>query len=775
MEKNEPYWIAGKEEGRRLETRVLDERIQEAVAEGRRFIKVKAHGQHGIGGRLWGAGDESVRMEIHGSSGQRVGAMGFPNTYIEVMGPVSDDVGWLNAGAEIVVHGNATNGAANAMAQGKIFIGGGAGARAMTMTKYNPRFAPPELWVLGSVGDYFAEFMAGGIAVICGHEAQDPENVIGYRPCVGMVGGRIFFRGPHKGFSRADAKAVPVKDDDWAWLTENLKVFLEKIDRAPLLETLSIRDDWQLLEARSPLERATRPRRSMRVFLESVWEKELGEGGLIGDLSDLDRSPVPVITTGELRRFVPVWENRKYMAPCEAACPTGIPVHERWRLIREGHVDEAVDLALSYTPFPATVCGYLCPNLCMDACTRHTAQMVPVDVKQLGRASINAQVPDVPPLTGKRIAVIGGGPSGISVAWQIRQKGHEPVVFDMEKTLGGKIASAIPQSRVPEEVVHAELDRVRSLLPHVHLQQKLTGDDLEQLKADYDFVVIAVGAHRPRILPVPGKEKMIPGLHFLKQTKQGKGRVGKRVVIIGAGNVGCDVATEAHRMGAEDITLIHYRKPPAHGREKKAAEAVGAKFRWPCHTRAVTDEGVEIHTGEVIPADTVISATGHEPDMDLPGTVATEGGFIKVNELYQTTDSRIFAIGDAVKPGLLTDAIGAGRKAAQAIDDMLSGRRPRVESRRVIDYGRINLEYFDPRIATFDGVRSCAEQCSSCGVCRDCGLCAVICPQDAISRKPGARGDFEMVVDPEKCIGCGFCAGACPCGVWTLVENAPLE
>ena len=115
--------------------------------------------------------------------------MGFANTVIEVFGPVSDDVGWLNAGADIIVHGNAANGAANAMAQGKIYIDGEIGARGMTMTKHNPRFEPPELWVFGKAGDSFAEFMAGGIAVICGFEPQTKENILGYRPCVPFADG----------------------------------------------------------------------------------------------------------------------------------------------------------------------------------------------------------------------------------------------------------------------------------------------------------------------------------------------------------------------------------------------------------------------------------------------------------------------------------------------------------------------------------------------------------------------------------------------------------
>ena len=221
------YTIQGRVDGIRASSRILEEQIQGAVAEGHRNIEVEAHGQHGIGGRLWKAGDDPVHIKITGSSGQRVGSFGFDNTFIEVMGPASDDLGWLNAGAEIVVHGNVANGVCNAMAQGKAYIAGDIGSRGMTMTKANPRFAPPELWVLGSVGDYFGEFMAGGVAVICGHEAHHPENVMGYRPMVGMVRGKVFFRGPHDGFSQRDAKMAALSDDDWQWLCDNLKIFLE--------------------------------------------------------------------------------------------------------------------------------------------------------------------------------------------------------------------------------------------------------------------------------------------------------------------------------------------------------------------------------------------------------------------------------------------------------------------------------------------------------------------------------------------------------------------
>lgn len=769
--------ISGRENGTRIESRVLEERIQAAVAQGHTRINIEAYGQHGIGGRLWQAGDNKLRVRIEGPAGQRVGSMGFGNTRIEVMGTTSDDVGWLNAGAEIVVHGHAGNGAANAMAQGKIFVAGNIGARGMTMTKANPRFEPPELWVLGSVGDYFGEFMAGGVAVICGQEPQNRENVLGYRPLVGMVGGKVFFRGPHAGFSQADAKLVPIDDDDWRWLTGGLRTFLKNIQQHELLFTLlTQREQWQCLQARSPQERMGRTKRAMASFHKEVWDGTLGKGGLVGDLTDLDRSTIPVITRGELRRFVPVWENYKYKAPCEASCPTGIPVQERWRLVREGRVDEAVDMALAYTPFPATVCGYLCPNLCMQSCTKQSAFMAPVDVTQLGQASAKAKTPELPPLSGKRIAVIGGGPAGISVAWQLRLKGHEAVVYDTAKRLGGKITGSIPESRIPKEVLEKEIDRINDVLPHVHLQQRLTKAETDQLIADYDFVVIAAGAQKPRTLPVPGNERLTTALDFLSASKKGAAKVGKRVVVIGAGNVGCDVATEAARLGAEDILLLDVQEPASFGKEREEAERVGAKFRWPVFTRAIVKEGVQLDSGEIIPADSVFISIGDAPDLTfLPDDVAVERGFVKVDENYQTSNRKVLAIGDVVRPGLLTDAIGAGRRTARIIDDVAAGRRPTADPRTVIDLNRISLEYYDPRVVSYDNLDHCGSQCASCGQCRDCGICVATCPESAISRIETQEGRFEYAVDAERCIGCGFCAGACPCGIWNLIENAPLE
>jgi NADPH-dependent glutamate synthase beta subunit-like oxidoreductase/Pyruvate/2-oxoacid:ferredoxin oxidoreductase delta subunit len=402
--------------------------------------------------------------------------------------------------------------------------------------------------------------------------------------------------------------------------------------------------------------------------------------------------------------------------------------------------------------------------------------LAPVDVTEIGKASVQARLSELPALSGKRVAVVGGGPAGISVAWQLRRKGHEAVVYDMSEALGGKIASVIPDSRIPKDVVSAELDRIRQVIPHVHLQQSISRDEFDRLRDDFDFVVVATGATKSMVLPIPGGEKMIPAFDFLVKAKTGELKPGKRVVIVGAGNVGCDAATEAHRLGADDITLIDIQEPASFGKERAAAEAAGAKFRWPVFSEAIVPEGVRLKSGETLPADTVIVAIGDKPELGyLSEDISTERGYIVVNEFYQTSVPKVFAIGDAVIPGLLTDAIGSGRKTAQAICEMIDGRRPVVDPREMIDVQRVSTEYFDPRVTAFDDLGHCGSQCASCGSCRDCGICVTSCPESAISKFEKENNEFEYVVDESRCIGCGFCAGACPCGVWNLVENEPIE
>lgn len=899
--------IAGRKGEKRISSRVLEEMIQNAVDQGHRTIEIQAYGQHGIGGRLWRNGNEKIKLRIQGHSGQRTGSLGYPDTEIEIMGPASDDIGWLNAGAEITVHGNASNGVMNGGAQGKVYIGGDIGARGMTMTKHNPRFDPPELWVLGSAGDYFGEFMAGGIAVICGFNKHSGNSVLGYRPLVGMVGGKVFFRkehtgvhagihaeahtgrhagqyageyagrhtgnyaeehtgrhpgrypggsskghaeehaekhwGEHTDFSEKDARLIPISDVDWDWLCSNLNIFLEKIKKKELFDQLSRRSEWQLIRALTPLEKMVTPDAlSMTTFRQDVWARELGRGGLFGDLQEVERGKIPLITKGGWRRMVPVWEHARYKAPCQANCPTGIPVQERWHLIRNGLVDEAMSMGLKYTPFPATVCGYLCPSPCMASCTKNIQYMTPVNVRLLGQAGEDTELPEPHGLSGipnkntsgsknsdnknnidnsdnknnnnnsiknnnsknskqnndngkensnskrnnnkrnnsdKKIAVIGAGPGGISAAWHLTLKGHNTVLFDASKHIGGKISLIIPSSRIPQQTLEKELNRVKKLIPDIRLEQKITQKSFKKIKNDFDFVVVAAGAGKPRMLPIPGIEHALSANDFLAQAKTDSAKPGKSIVIIGAGNVGCDVATEAHRMGAETITLIDVQKPASFGKEREDAEAVGATFHWPCFTKEISPEGLLLNDGELLEADSVIISIGDVPDTEFMGRdIATRNGFISVNDFNQTSDPAVFAIGDIVGPGLLTEAIGAGKRTAEAIDSIIAGKEldlaDLVDTRPEIETSRVSLEYFNPMIREYDSLDQCGSECASCGRCRDCSICVHACPEGAIERFEKEDGDFEYKADPEKCIGCGFCKGACPCGIWDLVTNEPL-
>ncbi len=781
MTTNDYIYISGKREEKRIPSRVLEEIILQHIKSGHRHLEIEAFGQHGIGGRLWDAA-EKTHIRVLGHSGQRAGSMGNANTQIEIMGPASDDIGWLNAGAEIIVHGNASNGAMNGAAQGKVYIGGNLGARAMTMTKCNPRFEPPELWVLGACGDYFGEFMAGGIAVICGIDSDTETQVLGHRPLVGMVGGTVFVRGNVEGFSEKDAKRIPMSDKNWEWLLSNLETFLNKIKKPELLASLSDPTGWHVLTSKSPQEKASGSERpSMGWFRDQVWDKELGRGGLIGDLQETEKGTIPLVAKAEMRRYVPVWEQGKYISPCQASCPTGIPVQDRWAMVRADNIDEAISTGLEYTPFPATVCGYLCPSPCMASCTRNQATMTPIDVRLLGRAGKDVPPPTPAKKSKKKIAVIGAGPGGISAAWHLTLKGHTVTIFETGNTIGGKISSAIPDSRIPKETLDTELTRIKALIPDIRLEQKIDQAEFSKIKYDYDFTIVAAGAKKPRTLPIKGIEIAVAANDFLESAKEtgknkaGKTKIGKRMVIIGAGNVGCDVATEAHRLGAREIILIDVQKPAAFGKEKEDAQGCGAQFRWPLFTKEITSKGVLLQDGELLEADTVVISIGDIPDLDFIGDeLAIANGFVTIDKFGCTSDPRVFATGDVVGPGLITDAIGGGKQAAQVIDQIIDGKKPDLGQRLpMIDKNRIRLEYYDPRNQP-DELSSCGADCASCGNCRDCGICVAICPEAAIERKALGKSEFEYIVDPDKCIGCGFCKGACPCGIWNLVPNSPL-
>jgi NADPH-dependent glutamate synthase beta subunit-like oxidoreductase/glutamate synthase domain-containing protein 3/ferredoxin len=762
-------------DGQRISSKDFEELVQAAAKKAKHLV-LETYGQHNVGGRLMPA-DGPFRLELTGPAGQRLGCMGQPGTTIVCKGPASDDVGYLNIGADIIIHGDATNGVCNAMAQGRVMVKGSIGARGLTMTKWNPDYARPELWVLGSVGDTFAEFNCGGIGVVCGIEPKNPKNILGYRPCVGTVGGWIYYRGATDDtYSRSNVRECEPDDGQWQWLMDRMPGFLEAINRKDLLKTLSKRKEWKMLMAITPQERALMFSGPMPMaeFRAKVWDKAFG-GDPLRDLAPgLDRSPIGLIESGELRRRRPYWANHEAAAPCTFYCPVHIPTIDRLRLIRDGRLDEAYQLVLRHTPFPGSVCGAICPNLCMQGCSRQTVDQS-IDVAMLGRSIKDAPPPEEAPSIGKKVAIIGGGPAGMNAAWQLAQAGVEAHIFEKDDKLGGKLAQVIPWDRLPKAIWDSEIERFMGMKNiRVHFKVTMTKTKFSQLKKEYDFVIVAVGTHEPRRLPFPGNERVIAALDFLKSAKSDKPMpVGKQVVIIGAGNVGCDVACDAYRLGAEQVTLVDIQKPLAFGKEKAAAEALGATFRWPVMTREVTAEGLITAEGDLIPAQTVIISIGDIPALNfLPKTVecVTVGGaaWLKADKAGRTTDPKIFAVGDVERPGLATNALGGGKNTADFIIATFKGEKWHPFDKKVITIDRLTLEHYCPEPAGSTPEAE-ADRCLSCGKCRDCHLCETICPTSAISRRdvPTEVG-YEYISDDDKCIACGFCRDTCPCGIWVM-------
>jgi NADPH-dependent glutamate synthase beta subunit-like oxidoreductase/glutamate synthase domain-containing protein 3/ferredoxin len=772
--------INGNVNGKRVSSKELEEQLQKAVKDGARDLTVKANGQHGIGGRIFPRG-EKVSVSIEGTAGQRVGSMGMDGTEIVVKGSTSDDTGWLNCGAIITVLGDVANGAHNAAAQGKLYVQGGGGARCDTMTKKNPRFPDLESWYFRGVGDSFAEFKAGGIAVVCGVDPRDPENILGYRPGVGMVGGTIYFRGPIKDeYPKADVKVVDLSEQDWQWLTTNMKPYLQAIDRMSQYQELT-KDisSWKKMISYTPAEKAKakgKLKMSLTDFRVNVWEKGVGQGGMFGAYVKHDRTVLPYVTTGEERRNKPVWKNDRYLPPCAYACPSRIPSHRRASLLRQGRTAEALALVLQYSPLPATVCGTVCPNLCMTDCTRGRVDQ-PLNIKEYGSAALNLKAPKKAKATGRSVAVIGGGPGGLSAAWQLGLKGHTVDLYEAGPKIGGKIEMCIPRERLPKKILDTELARFAEIGVKVHIKTPVDRKKFDTIYQDHDLVVIAVGAHEARTIPFPGSESMVAGIDFLKEINFGKPKSlkGKNVIVIGAGNVGMDIACQAWDLNAASVTCVDVQRPAAFGKEMELAASKGTKVLFPKITERYDAAAKKIYfkDGTSLDADTVIISIGERPVLDfLPTSIETNRGYIVVNDLGQTSDLKVFAIGDATKPGLVTHAIGAGKVAADKIHSMLMNTDYTPEERVMIPYDRIKTQYYEVcRTDIKFAPRKEADRCMSCGSCRDCGMCVESCYYGAITRNVLPNKSYEYVVDESKCIGCGFCAGICPCGVWEMTES----
>ncbi|WP_298036262.1 FAD-dependent oxidoreductase [uncultured Desulfuromonas sp.] len=764
-----PAQIIGFEDNKRISTQKLLQQIYAALEEGQTEFEVLSSGHHNIGGPLWTEDGTPLRFTVR-NPGQRVGSFGLDGTEIVVEGPAPADAGWLNAGATLTIKGDGGDTTAHCAAAGKIYVAGRVGTRSGSLMKHDPAYEPPEFWVMKNTGSFSFEFAGGGIAVVCGYGCEDLDSILGDRSCMGMVGGTIYVRGPVKGLSE-DVWLLDLDDADRQFLRAGMPVFLDKVDRTQLLETLTDFSQWKKVVAKTYEERRVHSRITMREYRLDKWV----EGSIFGDVVQDDYDQIAgLVNAGDDRLKVPHWQDKRYGAPCQVSCPSAIPTQDRINLLRQGKTQEALELVLQYSPFPGSVCGEVCPNLCMDACTRQYLDH-PVAMKELGKLSLDAASPKAKKATGKKVAVVGGGPGGLSAAWQLRLLGHQVTVYEADKEVGGKLMQVIPDERLPRELLKTEIARIRKMGVDIKTETPVDAPLFETIREQSDAVVIASGAHNPVVIPFPGHERMVKGLYFLKEINSGKRpSVGEKVVVLGAGNAGMDVCLGAYAMGAKQVTAVDIQRPAAYKHEIDHVKALGGEIRWPVFTEKITDKGLVTKDGELIAADTVIIAIGERPDLSyVPREWLSDKGMMDVDACRQVTGAPgVFAIGDTIQPGLLTHAIGNGREVAEHIDTFLSGAelvpRKKLET---IPQSCLSKELFKPqnrgRFCVVDA-KTETNRCLSCGTCRDCSMCLEACPEGAIRRVEKDGGEYEYVSDDHLCIGCGICSGICPCGIWAM-------
>jgi NADPH-dependent glutamate synthase beta subunit-like oxidoreductase/Pyruvate/2-oxoacid:ferredoxin oxidoreductase delta subunit len=756
---------------KRISTQLLLQQIYAALDAGATEFEILSSGHHDIGGPLWTEDGTPLKFRVK-NPGQRVGAFGLEGTEIIVDGSAPADAGWLNAGAELTILGDGGDTTAHCAAAGKIYVAGRVGTRSGSLMKHDPAYDAPEFWVLKNAGSFCFEFMGGGVAVICGYGREHLDSVLGDRACMGMVGGTIYVRGPVSGLSD-DVWMLDLDAGDQAFLKQGLPAFLGKIGKKKLLKELTDFSQWQKIVAKTYEERNVRSRITMHEFRLQKWV----EGGIFGDIVKDDYLHVGgLVNAGDDRLKIPRWQDKRFGAPCQVACPSNIPTQDRINLLRQGKVTEALELVLQYSPFPASVCGEVCPNLCMDACSRRYIDK-PVAMKELGRLSLEAASPQLKPATGKRVAIIGGGPGGLSAAWQARLSGHQVTVYEADREVGGKLRQVIPTERLPENALTGEINRIKALGIEIKAGTPVDPALFEQIQAENDAIVIASGAHNPVVIPFAGHERLIKGLDFLKQVNAGKQpKIGERVIVIGAGNAGMDVCLGAYAMGAKQVVCIDIQRPAAYKNEIDHVKALGGVIRWPVFTERLTEDGLVTKDGELIEADDVIISIGERPDLSyVPREWLTDRGMMDVDACGQVVKAPgVFAVGDTVQPGLLTHAIGHGQEAAGYIDSYFAGEALKpILKPEMINQACLSKELFKPRNRGKFCVTDAKDEtlrCISCGTCRDCTMCLEACPEGAIRRVEKENGGFEYVSDDEVCIGCSICAGICPCGVWAMEQ-----
>ena len=525
--------------------------------------------------------------------------------------------------------------------------------------------------------------------------------------------------------------------------------------------------------------------------------------------------------TGSVRKSKPEYVD--FFPPCNNACPAGENIQAWLSLAQEGKVEDAWRKLTEQNPM-AAIHGRVCYHPCENSCNRKdldSSVSIHAVERFLGDEALKNNWQFYPPktLTGKKIMIVGAGPSGLSAAYHLRKLGHEVTIFEAGPVAGGMMNFGIPAYRMPRNILQAEIKRIENFGVKIVLNYKVQDILKEKENGGFDAVFVAIGAHLAKKVNIPAQEasKILDAVSFLKdadENSEDKPLLGRRVAIYGGGNTAMDAARTAKRLGADEAMIIYRRDRehmPAHEFEADEALSEGVKIHWlssikNMETSSITVEKMQVIDGKAVPtgeyetleADSLILALGQEADTDflkhIEGiTFKEDGTTVEVNPAMMTGYPGIFAGGDMVpSERTVTIATGHGKKAARNIDAWLRNttyekptNNPLVTIEKLQIWFKTNAEAkaqqhleIEKAVETFDEIVAGytteeavyeAQRCLSCGNCFECDSCYGACPEGAISKNGKGEG---YTINYDLCTGCGVCAEQCPCHALDMVlEN----